>query len=89
MPPTMITGFCVLKLVATFLDGRQDQGAVRMPVVDGHGAVWAYDEAHVLHQSAPEPSGKVMVKLVMATVSPAVIEVVFKIMSAEEVPHVP
>lgn len=42
-----------------------------------------------VHQSFPLPSGKVIVKLVQAIVSPMVIAVVFMIISADEVPQVP
>ena len=59
-------------------------------LVEGDVSVGADDERDMgLHQSEPLPSGKVTVKLVTAIVSPAVMLVVFKIMSAELVPQVP
>ena len=62
---------------------------VPLHVMEPLGVLADYDRDVLFHQSLPLPSGRVIVKLEMAIVSPAVIEVVFMIMSAELVPQVP
>ena len=72
------------------VDQVADDGVpMGVPRVDGYGAVRANDKAKLRHQSAPLPSARVITKLVQTIVSAAVIAVVFRIMSALDVPQVP